>query len=110
MAARERVERYRKTGGGADMVRVEVLVPEQSRRDIIELAARLRSVHRKEKAVRELYARALSMYGNRVADNVDLERLRDPRSQARVLAKALIDRGDARAFYLGRQMLAQLED
>jgi hypothetical protein len=109
MAVRERIERYKKTGGAADLVRVEVLVPEQARREVIEFAARLRSAHRENKVLRELCARAVSLYGPRVMDNVDLERLPDPRSQAEVLAKALIDRGDARAFYLGRQILARLE-
>jgi hypothetical protein len=109
MAARERIDRYRKTGGAADLVRVEVLVPEHARRDVIAYAARLRSAHRDSKALRKLCGRALSMYAARVMDNVDLERLPDLNSQAAVLAKALIDRGDARAFYLGRQILAQLE-
>ena len=109
MAARERIDRYRKTGGAADLVRVEVLVPDHARREVLAHAARLRSAHRDSKALRELCNRALSMYGTRVLDNVDLERLPDLKSQAAVLAKGLIDRADARAFDLGRQILAQLE-
>jgi hypothetical protein len=109
MAARERIDRYRKTGGAADLVRVEVLVPERARPDVIAYAARLRSAHRDSKALRELCRRALSMHGTRVLDSVDLERLPDLTSQGAVLAKALIDRGDAQAFHLGRQILAQLE-
>jgi hypothetical protein len=109
MTARKRIERYRNSGGAADLVRVEVLVPEQARREVIELAARLRSAHRENKALRELCDRAQAMYGAHVRDNIDLDRLPDLRSRAAVLAKALIDRGDARAFYLGRRILAQLE-
>jgi hypothetical protein len=41
----------------------------------------------------------------RILDNVDLDRLPDFRSRAAVVARAMIDRGDARAFVMGRKML-----
>jgi hypothetical protein len=44
----------------------------------------------------------------RILDNVDLDRLPDLRSRVAVVARALIDRGDARAFAMGRKMLDRL--
>jgi hypothetical protein len=44
----------------------------------------------------------------RILDNIDLDRLPDFRSRAAVVARAMIDRGDARAFAMGRQMLERL--
>ena len=44
----------------------------------------------------------------RILDNVDLDRLPDFRARAAVVARAMIDRGDARAFALGRQMLERI--
>jgi hypothetical protein len=49
----------------------------------------------------------LSLYGARVLDNVDLDRLPALRARAGVIARALMERGDARAFVLGREILAQ---
>jgi hypothetical protein len=52
-----------------------------------------------------LLADALRLYGTRILDNVDLDRLPDLRSRAAVAARAMMERGDARAFVLGRRML-----
>jgi hypothetical protein len=104
-AARHRMEKYRKEGGAADLVRVEVLVPPAARDEIVAIASRLRSAHRREKELGSLYERALRTYGPRILDNVDLARLADLPARAAVAARAMIDRGDARAFALGRQML-----
>jgi hypothetical protein len=71
------------------------------------LAAKLRSEHRDSKELRRLCDRALSLYGARVLDNVDLDRLPALRARAGVIARALMERGDARAFVLGREILAQ---
>jgi hypothetical protein len=105
LEARQRVKKYRSEGGAADLVRVEVLIPPQARNEILEIASRLRVRHRREKQLRSLYEKALRSYGARILDNVDLERLPDLRSRAAVAARAIIDRGDARAFAVGRQML-----
>lgn len=104
-AARNRVEKYRREGGAADLIRVEVLIPPAARDDIVAHAARLRATHRNNKELRSLYGNALRSYGARVLDNVDLDRLPDLRSRAAVAARAMIDRGDARAFAMGREML-----
>ena len=103
--AHKRVERYRSEGGAADLARVEVLVPPSARGEILAMAAQLRAKHRVNKELRSLYDDALRSYRTRILDNVDLDRLPDLRSRAAVVARALIDRGDARAFAMGRQML-----
>jgi hypothetical protein len=106
--ARQRVKRYRSEGGGADLARVEVLVPPSARKEILEVASRLRAEHRANKELRALYDKALASYRVRILDNIDLDRLPDFRSRAAVVARAMIDRGDARAFAMGRQMLERL--
>ena len=107
-AVHQRVKRYRTEGGAADLARVEVLVPPLAREQILEFAARLRAEHRRNKELRALYDKALASYRTRILDNVDLDRLPDLRSRAAVIARAMIDRGDARAFTMGRQMLDRL--
>ena len=105
IAARNRVKKYRNEGGAADLVRVEVLVPLSARDEIIALASRARDVHRRNKELRLLFDEALRLYRTRILDNVDLDRLPDLKSRAAVAARAMIDRGDARAFAMGRDML-----
>ena len=107
-AARQRIKKYRSEGGGADLVRVEVLVPPSAREEILAIASRVRAKHRGSKELRALYDKALASYGVRILDNIDLDRLPDFRSRATVVARAMIDRGDARAFAMGRQMLERL--
>ena len=107
-AARQRVKKYRSEGGAADLARVEVLVPPSAREEILAVASRLRAEHRSNKELRALYESALASYPTRILDNVDLDRLPDLRSRAAVVARAMIDRGDARAFAMGRQMLDRL--
>lgn len=106
--ARQRVEKYRLEGGAADLARVEVLVPAAARPQILALAAALRARHRNDKDIRSLYDKALRLYRVRILDNIDLDRLPDLRSRAAVVARAMIERGDARAFALGRQILDRL--
>jgi hypothetical protein len=108
-AAHKRVKKYRSEGGAADLVRVEVLVPPSARKEILAIASRLRAKHRSNKELRSLYDDALRFYGTRILDNIDLDRLPDLRSRAAVAARAMIDRGDARAFALGRQMLDRVD-
>lgn len=100
-------------------MRVEVLVPASARDEVLRLAERLRASHRNDKDLqakdlqaKDLQAmcdRALSAYGVRILDNVDLDRLPNLRARASVIAKAMIERGDARAFALGREILARAE-
>ncbi|MDI1344478.1 MAG: hypothetical protein PSV22_10315 [Pseudolabrys sp.] len=105
IAARQRVKKYRSEGGAADLARIEVLVPPAARNEILAMASRLRAEYRGNKELRALYDDALRLYRARILDNVDLNRLPDLRSRAAVVARAMIDRGDARAFAMGRKML-----
>jgi hypothetical protein len=107
--AYKRVKKYRSEGGAADLARVEVLVPPSARKEILAIASRLRAEYRDNKELRSLYENALQSYGTRILDNVDLDRLPDLRSRAAVAARAMIERGDARAFAMGRQMLDRVE-
>ena len=65
MSVRQRIEKYRSSGGAADLVKVEVLVPPSAREDVLRLAARLRFEHRETRELRKLCDRALSLYGVR---------------------------------------------
>lgn len=105
IAAQKRVKKYRSEGGAAGLARVEVLVPPSARDEILAIASRLRAEYRDNKELRSLFDKALRLYRARILDNVDLDRLPDLRSRAAVVARAMIDRGDARAFAMGRQML-----
>ena len=63
--------------------------------------------HDQDQAVlADLCREALSHYGVRVLDNVDLGRLDSLRDKALVIGRALMDRGDARAFVLARRIMA----
>jgi hypothetical protein len=55
--------------------------------------------------LKSLYNKALQLYGVRILDNLDLDRFPDLKTRAVVAARAMIDRGDARAFAMGREML-----
>ena len=96
-AACNRVRKYRSQGGGVGLDRVEVLVSPSGRDEILAHAARLREDFRRNNELRSLYDSALASYGVRILDNVDLDRLPDFRSRAAVVARAMIERGDARA-------------
>ncbi|HLP67212.1 MAG TPA: hypothetical protein VK181_06805 [Rhizobium sp.] len=75
----------------------------------MKIAAEFRAEHRSEKArLAEFIRIATDRYGLRVFDNIDIERLNDLPQKARVVANALMERGDARAYALGRQMISQL--
>lgn len=109
MSARERVKKYRKEGGAADLARVEVLVAPGDREVVLKFAKELRERHRKRKHdVERAIELALSRYGARVLDNIDLKRLPDAASRAKVVAEALMERGDARAFAMARRLLDQI--
>jgi|GEM_PF-1058558 len=48
MSVQDRVKRYKSTGGGVGLVRVEVLVPTEDREEILKLAANLRRQRREK--------------------------------------------------------------
>ncbi|MBB4569842.1 hypothetical protein [Rhizobium leucaenae] len=109
MTVRDRIQRYRESGGASDLVRVEVLVPAARRDDILSQAAEMRAEYRQKKErLREDVELALHHYGLRLLDNIDLDRLPDLAQKAKVIANALMERGDARAFAMGRRMLDEI--
>ena len=109
MAVKERIKRYRETGGAADLVRVEVLVPRARRDEIVSVAAEFRDRHRAEKLrLAEFIRVATQRHGLRVFDNIDIGKLDDLRQKARIVANALMERGDARAYLMGRKMVSEL--
>ena len=110
MTAQDRIRRYREKGGAADLVRVEVLVPAARRAEILDQAAAMRDEHRQKKdRLQQLLDQALDGYRLRILDNIDLERLPRIEEKLRVVANALMERGDARAFAIGRRLLLELE-
>lgn len=50
MSKRERQHRYKTTGGASDLVKVETLVPRESREQVLRLAADLRRAYRTQRA------------------------------------------------------------
>ena len=73
MSHKERVKRYRTEGGAADLVRVEVLVPDRERDEILRLAARMRADYRNEKAhaeLEDLRRQAVEQYGTQCLWNI----------------------------------------
>lgn len=110
MSARDRIRKYRSEGAAADLVRVEVLVAPRDREAVVAFARQLRERHRIEKQeIESLIEKALSEYGVRIQDNIDLGRLSNVYSRAEVVANALMERGDARAFALGRKLIDRME-
>lgn len=111
MGARERIKKYRESGGAHDLVRVEVLVPRESRDEILRAASSLRAAHRARKdRLAAFIVTATELYGLRICDNIDLDTLTDLPQKARVVAHALMERGDARAYAMGRKITAELGD
>ena len=110
MSVRERMKKYREHGAGADLVRVEVLVPASRRAEVVAAAGQMRADYRRRKQeVSRSLERALERYRARILDNIDLDRVSDIEQKARLVGHALIERGDARAFAMGRELLAQLD-
>ena len=71
----------------------------------------MRSAHRAERSrLVEFIKIATERYGLRVFDNIDIEKLDDLPQKARIVANALMERGDARAYAMGRKMVIELDD
>ena len=58
-----------------------------------------------EEPIEALLGRAFDLYRVRLRDNLDLGRLASAEAKARVVGHALMERGDARAFVLGRRLV-----
>ena len=110
MAVRDRIRKYRKVGGAADLVRVEVLVPAAEKQAILSAAKEIRDNHRKRKErLSEFLRLASERYGLRIFDNIDLSKIDNLDSRSRLVANALIERGDSRAYAMGRRILTEIE-
>jgi hypothetical protein len=106
MSVQDRIKRYRQSGGAADLVRVEVLVPADRREEVLALAAAMRDEHRRRRdRLQDLIDRAVERYGVRIMDNLDLSRLPNADAKARVIGKSLMAKGDSVAFVMGRQLV-----
>jgi hypothetical protein len=111
MAVQERIQKYRKSGGASDLVRVEVLVPSSGRKAVLDHASQIRAGYRQKKAhLRQQIDKALDLYGLRILDNIDLSTLNDVNQEVEIVANALIERGDARAYFLGRRLLDSIKE
>ncbi len=75
MGVQERIHRYRTTGAGADLARVEVLVPVAARGDILALARRLRREHRIAKAGRSVNAERVNDRAKRMIHRIVARRM-----------------------------------
>ncbi len=111
MAMRDRIERYKTTGGAAGLVRVEVLVPPDDRQKILELAAHLRSDHRQRTAKADgldlLFNEAVIRYGKRCLWNVSPQ---PTLGGMRVIADKLRKHGDMEAWKLATRIREAIAD
>ena len=110
MSVQDRIKKYRTEGGAAGFVRVEVLVPPAGRERVRAYARQLRENHRAAEEELEAMCRdAIARFGVRVLDNIDPDRLPTAQQRARVIGRALMDKGGLAGFKLGRQLVKQAE-
>ena len=107
-SASERVGQVRARHRAAGLRRVEVLVPEDKVDAVRAYAAQLRegsNAQRIEQA-RKLMAKAYGRFRASCLDNIDIDPARADLADAAIVAAALMNRGNAEAFKLGRQLHA----
>lgn len=110
MSVQDRIRKYRTQGGAAGFVRVEVLVPPSDRERVRAYARQLRGDRRAAEEELEAMCRdAIAEFGVRVLDNIDPDRLPTAQKRARVVGRALMDKGGLAGFKLGRQLVKQAE-
>ncbi len=102
----QRVGRLRERRRQAGLVRVEVLIPEGKADALKAYAAELREGSRSERveAVRKLVAKAYRKYHASCLDNIAIDPQKASLADAAIVAAALMHRGNAEAFKLGRQI------
>ena len=105
----ERVNRSRARRRQAGLKRVEVFVPADQVEKLKAYAAQLREGSESEavKEARQLIAKAYRKYRAKCLDNIDVDPEKAGLADAAVVAAALMHRGNAEAYNLGR-MLARL--
>lgn len=106
MPVRERVRRLRERRRQAGLMRVEVLVPREQADAVKAYAAQLREGSQSERLaeVRRLIAKAYQKYHATCLDNIDVKPNDADFPTAMVVAAALMHRGNAEAFRIGRQI------
>ena len=104
----ERVHRSRRRMRQAGLKRVEVLVPEGQVDLVKAYAAKLREGSRSEALaeIRKLVAKAYRKFHATCLDNISVNPDEADFGDAVVVAAALMHRGNAEAFKLGRQIRA----
>jgi hypothetical protein len=104
--ARQRVSKVRERHRKAGFKRVEVLVPKDQVDALKAYAAQLREGSQSERVekARKLIAKAYRQFHASCLDNIDVNPEDANLSDAAVVAAALMHRGNAEAFKLGRQL------
>ena len=106
LRARERLNQYRERNRRVGLKRIEVLVPEDKADLVKAYAVQLRegAQSARMKKVRELIAKAYKQYYARCLDNISVDPERADFGDAAIVAAALMHRGNADAYKLGRQI------
>lgn len=102
----ERVSKLRRRRRDAGLIRVEVVVPIDQADALRAYAAQLRDGSKSERMeeLRKLIAKAYDKYRAKCLDNIDIKPEKADFADAAIVAAALMNRGGAEAFKLGRQI------
>lgn len=105
-SANERVYRSRERRRQAGLKRVEVFVPIDQVDTLKAYAAHLREGSQSEavKEARKLIAKAYRKFRARCLDNIDVDPEKAGLADAAVIAAALMHRGNAEAYSLGKRL------
>ncbi len=105
-SANERVYRSRERRRRAGLKRVEVFVPADRVDQLKAYAAQLREGSESEavKEARKLIEKAYRTYRAKCLDNIDIDPEKAGLADAAVVAAALMHRGNAEAYELGRKL------
>ncbi len=106
LSVRERVHLSRERRRQAGLQRVEVLVPADKIDLLRAYAAQLREGTQSEKllVLRQLVAKAYQNFHASCLDNITIDPANADFSDAAIVAAALMHRGQAEAYKLGRQI------
>ena len=102
----ERISRHRERQRRAGFMRVEVLIPKDKVDAVRAYAAQLREGSQSERInqARKLVEKAYQRYHASCLDNIAIKPENADLGDAAVIAAALMHRGNAQAFKLGRQI------
>jgi hypothetical protein len=110
MAVRDRIKKYRETGGAAGLVRVEVLVPPDARERVLEHARLIREAYRGDDVLSDrlkgLFDEAVGRFGPQCLWNVNPSR---NLHGMKLIAQKLRDHGNMNAWRLSEQILEEID-